>query len=62
MPLELSIGEALKTTKLFVDVAPDGWAAGERTGASVGPLSARNYEQTNEHQELARVETFRYDG
>jgi hypothetical protein len=44
VPLEITVGEALARTKLlFVDVSPDGWAAGERN--ALGP--SRQYTQAN---------------
>lgn len=47
-PLNMSVGEALQQTKLlFVDVAPDGWAAGESNGVDVGPTAYRDYDQSN---------------
>lgn len=47
-PLEITVGEALERTKLiFVDVAPDGWIAGERNTEQIGPFVTRGYQQSN---------------
>ena len=46
-PLSITVGQALRRTKLiFVDVAPDGWVAGESFGAP-GPVGLRGYSQFN---------------
>ena len=48
VPLNMTVGEALRQTKLlFVDVAPDGWAAGDSSGADLGATSYREYDQYN---------------
>lgn len=47
-PLELTVAEALERTKLlFVDVAPDGWVAGERDTVQAGPGVVRPFSQSN---------------
>lgn len=47
--VEITVGEALERTKLlFVDVAPDGWVAGERNAVALGPVGVqRQYSQSN---------------
>lgn len=47
--VEITVGEALERTKLlFVDVAPDGWVAGERNATTLGPIGVqRQYSQSN---------------
>lgn len=47
-PLQISVGEAMRRTKLhYVDVSPDGWVAGEKTAAKAGPFAVRSFSQAN---------------
>jgi hypothetical protein len=46
--LEATVAEVLTRTKLiFVDVAPDGWVAGDRNHTNLAALNMRSYSQYN---------------
>lgn len=46
--LRITVGEALRRSKLiFVDVAPDGWVAGDASFADAGAAITRFFSQTN---------------
>ena len=46
--LEATVGETLAKTRLiFIDVAPDGWVAGDKNHAGLAALNTRSYSQYN---------------